>query len=147
MDGMTLQQALMDKIPWVKESGLKVDVFEERHIRLSVPKNKHLNHVGTVYAGTQFMLMEIAGAALFIATYGIKRFVPINKGMSIRYLKPASTDLFCDLTITPEEAQTMIKPIEERGKGEWLLNMSATDEQGVTVSTSSCTYYIIPVPQ
>ena len=93
------------------------------------------------------MLMEIAGAALFIATYGIKRFVPINKGMSIRYLKPTATDLFCDLSITPEEAQVMIKPIEERGKGEWILNMCATDEHGTTVSTSTCTYYIIPVPQ
>jgi len=32
-------------------------------------KEKHLNHVGVVYAGTQFMLMEISGAALFFCTF------------------------------------------------------------------------------
>jgi len=139
--------ALTDMIPWVKESGLRVDVFEERHVRLSVPKDKHLNHVGIIYAGSHFMLMEIAGAALFLATYGVKPFVPVNKGMSIRYLKPAATDIHCDLTITPEEARAKMEPIEARGKGEWILDMSATDENGTTVSTSTCTYYLLPMPK
>ena len=83
-DVSTFRTALTDMIPWVKASGLRVDVFEERHVRLSVPKDKHLNHVGIIYAGSHFMLMEIAGAALFLATYGMRPFVPVNKGMSIR---------------------------------------------------------------
>ena len=147
MDVSSFRKALTDMIPWVKESGLRVDIFEERHVRLSVPKEKHLNHVGIIYAGTHFMLMEIAGAALFLATYGVKPFVPVNKGMSIRYLKPAATDISCDLTISAEEAQAKMEPIEARGKGEWVLDMSAIDENGTTVSTSTCTYYLLPLPK
>ncbi len=145
-DVSTFRTALTDMIPWVKASGLRVDVFEERHVRLSVPKDKHLNHVGIIYAGSHFMLMEIAGAALFLATYGMRPFVPVNKGMSIRYLKPAATDIHCDLTITAEEARAKMEPIEARGRGEWVLDMSVTDENGATVSTSTCTYYLLPMP-
>ncbi|MCD6571360.1 MAG: PaaI family thioesterase [Deltaproteobacteria bacterium] len=148
MDYMSLRSSFTDTIPWVKMSDISVDLLEERHVRLSIPvKEKHLNHVGIVYAGTQFMLMEISGAALFVCTYGIEQFVPINKGMSIRYLKPAVDDLICDLSINKEEAMTKIKPIEEKGKGDWVLDMSISDTSGNIVSSSTCNYYIIPIPK
>jgi uncharacterized protein (TIGR00369 family) len=144
MDMDFLKSSLIETIPWVKMSDIRVDVFEKRRVRLSVPvREKHLNHVGIVYAGTHFMLMEVAGAALFVTTYGIERFIPINKGMSIRYLKPAYTDLACELTLTEEDAAARIKPVEEKGRGDWILDMTVTDETGNTVSTSQCNYYLI----
>ena len=39
-----------------------------------------------------------------------------------------------------------MEPIEARGRGEWVLDMSVTDENGATVSTSTCTYYLLPMP-
>jgi acyl-coenzyme A thioesterase PaaI-like protein len=129
-------------------SGLTVDIFEQRHVRLSVPvEGLHMNHVGLVYAGTSFMLMEVSGAALFVSAYGIDRFVPINKAMTIRYVKPAATDLACELSISVEDARAKLKPIEERGKGEWVLDMEVIDANGSVVATSTCTYYIIPLPR
>jgi uncharacterized protein (TIGR00369 family) len=148
MNTVELKAALTDTIPWVKLSGLKVDTFEKGHVRLTVPVNPlHMNHVGIVYAGTYFMLMEVAGAALFLAAYGVDRFIPINKAMSIRFLKPASTDIYCELNISKEKADEMIAPIIERGKGDWILDMMATDEAGKTVAESTCTYHIIPLPK
>jgi acyl-coenzyme A thioesterase PaaI-like protein len=144
MDLDFLKTAITDTIPWVKMSGLRVDVFHEGQVRLCVPAENHMNHVGIVYAGTHFMLMEVAGAALFLATYGIKKFMPINKGMDIRFLKPATTDISCTLEIGREEAREKIKPIEEKGRGEWILDMAVMDTQGTVVSTSTCTYYLIP---
>ncbi len=143
-----LKSALTDTIPWVKQSGLKVDVFEKGHILLSVPVNPiHMNHVGIVYAGTYFMLMEVSGAALFLATYGVERFIPINKSMNIRFIKPSSTDISCELFLSQEKADEMIKPILEKGKGDWILDMATSDSSGKTVSESTCTYYIIPLPK
>jgi acyl-coenzyme A thioesterase PaaI-like protein len=148
MDWDSIRSAFTDTIPWIKMSGLKVDIFEERHVKLSVPvQGLHMNHVGIVYAGTSFMLMEVAGAALFVSAYGVERFVPVNKGMTIRYLKPAATDIACELTIGVEEAAAKLKPIEERGKGEWILDMAVTDTNGIVVATSTCTYYLIPLPK
>jgi acyl-coenzyme A thioesterase PaaI-like protein len=143
-----LKSALTDTIPWVKSSGLKVDIFEKGHILLSVPVNpQHINHVGIVYAGTYFMLMEVAGAALFLATYGVESYIPINKAMNIRFLKPSSTDISCELSLPQETADEMIAPIMEKGKGDWILDMATADSSGKTVSESTCTYYIIPIPK
>jgi acyl-coenzyme A thioesterase PaaI-like protein len=148
MNTEELKTALTDTIPWVKQSGLKVDIFEKGHILLSVPVNpQHINHVGIVYAGTYFMLMEVAGAALFLATYGAESYIPINRAMNIRFIKPSSTDIFCELFLTQEKADEMIAPVKERGKGDWILDMTTSDSSGKTVSESTCTYYIIPVPK
>jgi acyl-coenzyme A thioesterase PaaI-like protein len=144
MDTEELKAAIVDAIPWVKMSGITIDLFTKGHVKLSVPTANHLNHVGIMYAGTHFMLMEVAGAALFLATYGVDRFLPINKGMSIRFLKPAFTGVTCELTMDDMEAKERIRPIEEKGKGEWVLDMTVTDANGTTVSSSSCTYFIIP---
>ena len=139
-----LKKAITDTIPWVKMSGICVEIFQEGHVKLCVPVTNHLNHVGIVYAGTHFMLMEVAGAALFLATYGIEKYIPINKGMSIRFLKPATTDISCELWLGSEEGLEKLKPIEEKGRGEWVLDMAVTDAHGTIVSTSTCTYYLIP---
>jgi acyl-coenzyme A thioesterase PaaI-like protein len=144
MDLEALKAAITDTIPWVKMSGLCMEIFEEGHVKLSVPAKNHMNHVGIVYAGTHFMLMEVSGAALFLATYGIERFLPINKGMNIRFLKPAFTDISCELRIERGEAREKLNPIEEKGRGEWVLDMTVSDTCGTIVSTSTCTYYLIP---
>ena len=146
MEQAFLSSLITDTIPWVKDSGLRVDVFEVGHVKLSVPVARHLNHVGIVYAGTHFMLMEVAGAALFMATYGIERFVPVNKGMSIRFVKPGLTEISCELFLSPDEAEARLAPVIERGKGDWILDMSVTDTNGTVVSTSTCNYFIIPRP-
>ncbi len=144
MDFMLLKAMLRDTIPWVRLSDIDADILEERHVKLWVPvKEKHLNHVGVVYAGTQFMLMEIAGAALFFCTYGLERFIPINKEMSICYKRPTSLDIFCELSISEEDALKRIRPIEKEGKGDWLLDMSIVDAEGNIISSSTCNYYIV----
>jgi thioesterase domain-containing protein len=141
-----LISAITDTIPWVKMSGIFVEIFQDGHVKLMVPAMNHLNHLGIVYAGTHFMLMEVAGAALFLTLYGVEKFIPINKGMSIRFLKPAMTDISCELSMSSEEAQKKLKPVKERGKGEWVLDMTVTDTNGTIVSASTCTYYLVPSP-
>jgi acyl-coenzyme A thioesterase PaaI-like protein len=147
MDQTTGTTYVVETIPWVKRSGLRVEIFEPGHVKLCVPIDDHLNHVGIVYAGTHFMLMEVAGAACCIATYGIEEFVPVNKQMSIKYLRPALTDLCCEIRLDMEKAHEMLMPIRNRGKGDWILDMEVTDTSGKVVSTSTCNYFLIPTPQ
>ncbi len=45
-----------------------------------------------------------------------------------------------------DEAREKLRPVEEKGKGDWVLDMSVTDVNGTIVSTSTCTYYLIPTP-
>lgn len=139
-----LTAMMTEGIPWVKDGGLTLLEATDNHVKLMIPKDKHLNHVGIVYAGSLFMLMEVAGAALMAVTYPDKGYVPINKGMSIEFKKPGLTDMYCDLTLSKEKADEMIKPIEEseKKKGDWVLEMEAIDENGQVCATSVCTYYL-----
>jgi acyl-coenzyme A thioesterase PaaI-like protein len=142
MDFRALKPMIEGTIPWVRESGLTAEVLEERHVVLRLPKDRHLNHVGIVYAGSLFMLMEIAGAALFACTYPLGRYIPINKGMEIRFLEMGVTDILCELSLSEEKAEEMLKPIDEKGKGEWVLEMDCRDTQGTVIAASVCRYYV-----
>jgi acyl-coenzyme A thioesterase PaaI-like protein len=142
MDHSALKPMIEGTIPWVKDSGLSTEVLEERHVVLRLPKDRHLNHVGIVYAGSLFMLMEIAGAALFACTYPLGKYIPINKGMDIRFLNMGVTDILCELSISEEKAKAMIGPIDEKGKGEWVLEMDCRDTEGKIIATSVCHYYV-----
>jgi len=142
MDYSTLKPMIEETIPWVKDSGLSAEVLEARHVVLRLPKDRHLNHVGIVYAGSLFMLMEIAGAALFACTYPYGKYIPINKGMDIKFLNMGVTDILCELSITEEDAKEMLRPIDEKGKGEWVLEMDCRDTEGTIIAKSVCHYYI-----
>ncbi len=142
IDYAAMKPMIEESIPWIKDSGMTVDTLEERHIVIRLPKERHLNHVGIVYAGSLFMLMEVAGAALFGCTYPLGEYIPINKEMSIKFLKMGITEIICDLSISEEEAKEKIKPIDEKGKGEWILEMDCKDTDGNIIATSVCHYYI-----
>ncbi len=142
MDYSKLKPMIEATIPWVKDSGLSAEVLEERHVVLRLPKDRHLNHVGIVYAGSLFMLMEIAGAALFACTYPFGKYVPINKEMEIKFLSMGVTDILCELAITEEKAREMIRPIDEKGKGEWILEMECRDTEGCVIAKAVCHYYV-----
>lgn len=132
-------------IKWMKLAGIRPEIIEQGHIRFVLPvEGLHLNHVNTVYAGSIFAFAETCGGAAFQSTYGFDRFVPIVKNASIRYLKPATQDLVCELEFTPEEAEKMIAPIQERGRGDFPLSIPVCDAGGVEVAVADITYYIIP---
>lgn len=142
MDSAALKAMIEGTIPWVRDSGLQAELLEERHVILRLPKDRHLNHVGIVYAGSLFMLMEVSGAALFACTYPLGKYIPINREMTIRFVHMGLTDIRCELSISEERALEMIRPIDEKGKGEWVLDMDCRDTDGNVVATSTCHYYI-----
>jgi acyl-coenzyme A thioesterase PaaI-like protein len=142
MDYSSLKPLIEGTIPWVKDSGLSAEVLEERHVVLRLPKDRHLNNVGVVYAGSLFMLMEIAGAALFACTYPLGKYIPVNKRMDIEFLNMGVTDILCELSLTEEKAREMLRPIDEKGKGEWMLEMDCRDTEGTVIAKSVCHYSV-----
>jgi len=131
--------------PWIAMSGMYYETLEIRHVKIVVPvKGRHLNHVGTVYGGTMFMILEVSGALLFFSAYGMDRFVPVLKKCEIEYLKPTSKDLVADLRMSEEEARDHLAEIEKKGKGDWILNAKLADSDGTEVAKARITYFAIP---
>lgn len=128
-------------IEYVNMSGMKMTVFEPRHVRLVLPVDPiHMNHVGTVYAGSMFTMAEIAGANLFVSAYG-DDFVPVLKGVEVRYVKPTKHDLVIDIALAEEEAQQKIALAAERGRGDYFLDVPIKDAEDVLVATAKFNYY------
>lgn len=117
-------------IRYVAMSGIRADVLEERHAKLSMPLGDlHINHVGTAYAGSIFIAIELSAAALFFCTYGVEEWVPIVRSVTVDYLKPTKLELTADLSLTAEEAAEKIAPVEERGRGSYRNTLSRLTRQ------------------
>jgi len=135
-------------IKYVAQSGVYLDLVEERHARLVMPVNDlHLNHVGIVYAGSMFVIAELMTAVLLYCTYGTDKYVPIAVKDEIEFLKPTKKDLVVDVSLTEEEAAEMIKPVEERGKGRITMVLPVTDIDGLDVARMTATVYLMPAGQ
>lgn len=131
--------------PYINFAQMKAEVVEERHVRLLLPLTElHRNHVGIAYAGSEFVLAEIAGGTLFMATYGTDEFVPILKSVESKYLKPGTKDLVVELSLSEEEAAEKIAPVRERGRGDYFLDVPVFDVDGEQVALMSFNYYALP---
>ena len=131
--------------PYVNMAGLQAEVVEPRHVRLRLPvEPTHKNHVGIAYAGSEFVLAEIAGGTLFMATYGTDTFVPVLKSVDIKFVKPGTTDLVADVALTEQEAAEKIAPAQERGRGDYLLDVAVTDESGEAVALFAFNFFALP---
>ena len=131
--------------PYINLAQMKAEIVEERHVRLLLPLTElHRNHVGIAYAGSEFVLAEIAGGTLFMATYGSDEFVPILKGVDIKFVKPGTKDLYVELSLTEEEAAEKIAPVRERGRGNYFLQVDVHDVDGDVVAQFDFNYYALP---
>lgn len=140
------QQLIEDtKIPYLNVANIIPEIIEKRHVRFVMPvKEMHMNHVNIVYAGSFFVLAESAGASLIFSAYAedTNGYTPIISNVSIDYLKPATTDLVVDMTISEEEAKEKIAKIDERGKGRYPLDVPVHDMEGNHCATAHITYYL-----
>lgn len=132
-------------VKWLAMSGLCLEEIAERHVKLVLPlRDLHFNHVGIAYAGSMFVIMELAGALLFQSTYGMDEYVPILKKMEINYLRPTAKDLIAELKISTEEAEEKIKPVKEKGRGDYFLDVLLKDADNKEVAKALINYYIVP---
>jgi acyl-coenzyme A thioesterase PaaI-like protein len=94
------------------------------------------NHLGTVHAIAQANLCEFVGGTLTeISISPDMRWIP--RGMNIRYLGLAKTDLI---------AECRIENIDWRETQDVLLNVTVRDESGEIVSEAEIPMYVSPKP-
>jgi len=130
----TLAAYLESAIGIVKHMGLKVISLKERQVKLLMPLQKNINHVGTMYAGSLFTLGEIMGGAIFVASFDIGKYYPLVKEIQIRYRKPAMTDITVEAALTEDRVEQILKEVEEKGKADFNLDLELLDANGEVVS-------------
>jgi len=116
----------------IEKMGMRILDFQARSVKIMLPKKPNVNHIGTVYAGSLFSLADYTGGVLFYASFDHRKYYPLLKEITMTFKSPATTDMTVEASMTPGEAERLIKMAEDTGKADWVMNLELKDEQGKT---------------
>ena len=116
--------------------------FERGYVKLKLPYEPNKNHLETMYAGSLYTLGEIPGGAILIGAFDMSKYFPTLASMSTKFIKPATSDITCELTVSEEDLEKMGKEAKETGKSVFELVLHMKDADGVVVAISKGLYHM-----
>ena len=85
----------------INKMGIRIEEYERGYVKIRLPKEPNVNHIGTVYAGSLFSLADYAGGVLFSSCFDTTRYYPILKETTIRFKRFATTDVMVEASFSP----------------------------------------------
>ena len=134
-------------VPGIERTGLQVLELRDRYARALMPLEGNTNHVGIMYAGSLFTLGEFSGGAIHLVSMDFTKFFPIVKEVSIRFRRPAMTDITMEVTMTEQDAKRLEAEAEEKGKADYELKLELKDQNGETVAEVKGVWQIRKIPE
>ena len=114
----------------VEKMGMRILEFQKHSVKIMLPKEPNVNHIGTVYAGALFSLADYAGGVLFYASFDGRKYYPLLKEVTIAFKKPGTTDITCVASMSPAQAEQIKSIADEAGKADWVLDLELKDAKG-----------------
>lgn len=127
---------------FIERIGLKALVLERGRVRLAVPLEGNVNHIGSMYAGALFTLAEVPGGALYLTSFDTDRFYPVVKEMTIRFLKPTLTEATVETGLDEAAIVAIEAEASARGKADYTLEGEIRDAAGKVVAASRGIYQL-----
>jgi thioesterase domain-containing protein len=121
---------LEQAIKIIGKMGIRIEEFRKGFVKVMLPREPNLNHIGTVYAGSLFSLADYTGGVLFFATFDHGKYYPILKEATIKFKKLATTDITVEVFLSPEQIENIQKKADETGKSDWIMDLELKDTQG-----------------
>jgi acyl-coenzyme A thioesterase PaaI-like protein len=141
-----LLKKAIDMVPGIRRTNLKVLDMHDRYAKVMMPLEGNGNHIGIMYAGSLFTLGEFAGGVIHLASLDVNRFFPIVKEVSIRFRRPAMTDVTMEVSLTPDDVARIEQDVPADGKADFHLELELKDASGEIVSLVSGTWQIRIIP-
>ena len=135
-----LKKAMKETIPFVERTQIEIDEIDVGYVKMRMPFEPNVNHVGMMYAGALFTLAEMPGGAIFATTFDAKKYFPIVKSLDIKYVKPAMTDITVEVRLSPEEAEAIAARAEADGKADYEWECELKDAEGNVVAVTTNRY-------
>ncbi len=136
-----LKDDVAHKVAFIERIGLKALEIKPRYVKLMLPLKGNENHLLTmIYAGALFTLAEMPGGVIFMATFDPTKYFPIVKEMTIKFLLPAETDVFIEMSMTEEEVNRITNEADKNGKADYTLEGEIKNTSGQVVAVSKGTY-------
>lgn len=121
-------------IEGIRRTGLKVIALRERYVKLLMPLEGNVNHIGMMYAGSIFVIGEVMGGAIFGASFDLQKYYPIVKEVQINFRRPALTDITVELELSAAKAADILNQMHQQGKADFTLELVLADASGEVVS-------------
>jgi len=137
-----LKELFRKGIAFSERAGIAATRLDKDGIDLLMPLRPNINHVGTMYAGALFTLAEMMGGAVAMVYFIEHNFIPIVKGLNIKFLKPATSDITATYAMTAEEVARIIAECKEKGKADYSISLELKDQTGLVVSVSEGLYQV-----
>jgi thioesterase domain-containing protein len=127
---MDIVNYLETAIKIIEKMGMRILEFQKHSVKIILPKELNINHIGTVYAGSLFSLADYAGGVLFYSSFDIKKYYPVLKEVTIAFKKPGTTDITCEASMSPAQVEQIKSITDETGKADWVLDLELKDTKG-----------------
>lgn len=137
-----LKKALATNIPFVERTGLEILEIDQGYVKMKMPFEPNVNHVQMMYAGALYTLAELPGGAIFATSFDAKRFYPIVKDMSIRFRRPAKTDVTVEVRLSEEDAAEIQARADRDGKADYEWECELKDDTGEVVALTKNVYQL-----
>lgn len=139
-DFETIRRMSTGAVPFAERAGVDLVEFERGRVKMKIPFQGNQNHIGIMYAGALFTVAEIPGGALFMSAFDLSKCYPILVDMNIKFLKPATTDVFVEATLSEEDIARVNAELESQGKSNYVLVLELKDTNGTVVAATNATY-------
>jgi thioesterase domain-containing protein len=137
----TVENVLRTNVPLLGTMGMEVLEAAPGHVRTRLPfAPQNGNHIGTVYAGVLFSFLEATGGALVLVSFDVARWIPVIVEGSIRYVRPVTGTIGCDLSLSQDEREEVERTLENDPKSSWTLAAAAVAEDGRVVCEADLVY-------
>jgi acyl-coenzyme A thioesterase PaaI-like protein len=131
----------------IKRTGIRALALRDRYAKMLMPLEGNVNHVGMMYAGSLFTLGEIAGGALHLVSFDVNKLFPIVKEVTIRFRRPAMTDVTMEVGLGAEEAARIQAEALEEGKADFVLDLELKGADGEVVAVVGGTWQVRVIPE
>lgn len=128
--------------PFVERCGVEVLDLAPGRVRMAMPLEPNVNHVGTMYAGALFTLAELPGGVLSLVSFDMERYVPIVAEVAIRFRRPATTTITVDATLDATDVERIQGDADRDGKALYTLDLELVDAHGEVVARSRNDYQL-----
>ena len=95
-----------------------------------------------MYAGALFTLAELPGGAIFLGSFDSTRFYPVVRDMSIRFRRPAASDVWVEVRVSEDFIHAVQAEAEAHGKADYEWTCELKDASGTVVALTKNLYQL-----
>lgn len=106
------------------------------------------NHLGTMHAAAQFALAESASAECLRREFPalVGKVVPMVRGVTMKYRKPATGDLFAFAHPDEDTRQNLVTNLATRSAARAMVAVELKDAAGTLTFSGQFEWFIAPLP-